>query len=202
MAKNELVSLALLTIAPMHAYAFSAIVDDMGMEHWAQVSRASLYAALGRLEKRGAIAVHTEKVDNMPERKVYSITAEGKALFETELHEAISSVHKSEPSLFHLGVNFFFGISADQGIALASKRATTLEQGLIEIQQKYEMVQNENIESAQLTLRAALKHATAELEACHEFIALLEKTPDYYVHELNLWRTMLAQDACMKVTMK
>ncbi len=202
MAKNELVSLALLTIAPMHAYAFSAIVDDMGMEHWAQVSRASLYAALGRLEKRGAIAVHTDKVDNMPERKVYSITSEGKALFETELQEAISTVHKSEPSLFHLGVNFFFGIPAERGITLASKRIETLEQGLMAIQQKYELVQKESIESAQVTLRAALKHATAELEACREFIALLEKTPDYYVHELNLWRQMLTQDARMKVTMK
>lgn len=180
MAKNELISLALLTITPLHAYAISAVVDEMGIEQWAQVSRASLYSALSRLEKRGAIAVHTEKVDNMPERKVYSITAEGSALFHEELRDAIVSVNKSDGMLFHLAVNFFVGTSAEEGVEWAKQRKDALDCGAVHVQAQYEMLVKESCEPALISLRAAKKSIAAEIVATEEFITLLEQRPDYY----------------------
>lgn len=193
MAKNELVSLALLTISPMHAYAISAVVEEMGIEHWAQVSRASLYAALGRLEKRGAIAVHTEKVDNMPERKVYSITPEGSAMFHEELHEAISKVHKNDSTLFHLGINFFIGVSNADGIRWAQERCEQLKVAITHIQQKHDILAAELCESGLISLRSALKIIAAELAATEEFISLLNTQPSYYTTFVETFRKQLAQ---------
>lgn len=194
MAKNELVSLALLTVAPLHAYAISAVVDQMGMEHWAQVSRASLYAALSRLEKRGAVAVHTEKVDNMPERKVYSITAEGSAMFHEELFEAIAKVNKNDATLFHLAVNFFIGATPQEGITWANDRLTALRFGEKHLGEQHNHLSEECCASGLITIRAAQKIVAAEITATEEFITLLETKPDFYKQYHESFRQQLTQN--------
>ena len=74
MAKNELVSLALIYSKPIHGYAINSIIKNMGLEHWAKISAASLYNTLARLVKQDCVTVVKEKVGKMPARKVYTIT--------------------------------------------------------------------------------------------------------------------------------
>ncbi len=180
MAKNELVSLALLKVSPMHAYAINSILEEMGVEHWAQVSRASLYATLNRLEKKGAISVRFEKVDNMPERKVYSITEMGEMQLKQELKDAISTVCKSDSNLFHLGVNLFFGVSPDDGIVWCKERISSLTAVLKHVLAEMSALQKIECLSAVLTLEAAKSHTDVELKATHDFMDLLTNKPDYF----------------------
>lgn len=194
MAKNELVSLALLKISPMHAYAINSILEAMGVEHWAQVSRASIYAALNRLEKRNAIEVRLEKVDNMPERKVFSITDEGDMLLRQEVKDAITITSKAENTLFHLAINLFFGIPVKDGIVWAKERIGSLVNGQKHLQSEIEQMQECGCVSALITMEAAMDHITVELQSTKDFISLLEKNPDYYNDYMEYMKDKIAND--------
>lgn len=192
MAKNELVSLALLHISPMHAYAINTVLEQMGVEHWAQVSRASIYAALNRLEKRGAINVRLEKVDNMPERKVFSITEDGEMLLRQELKDAISTCsNKCENNNFHLGINLFFGVSAEDGIVWANERLSGIIGMEKHILSEIQTMEETGCLSALMTLRSALRHTEVEKDSVKEFIKLLEEDAEYYDRYLDIFRNKI-----------
>lgn len=194
MAKNELVSLALLYISPMHAYAINTVLEQMSVEHWAQVSRASIYAALNRLEKRGAINVRLEKVDNMPERKVFSITTEGETLLRQELKDAISTCNKSDSNIFHLAVNLFFGVTPEEGIVWANERLSSITVVEKHILSEIAEMEKKGCLTALMTLRAAQRHTEVEKDCVKEFIKLLEENPEYYNHYLDIFRSKILNE--------
>ncbi len=191
MAKNELVSLALLKISPMHAYAINSIIEQMGIEHWAQVSRASIYAALKRLEKRGAIDVKLEKVDNMPERKVFSITNEGEDLLNSELKEALTTTCENNCSIFHIAINLFFGASPEEGMEWAKIRIEKLKENENHVNSELVCMRELGCESAVITLIAALKYIQVEVDLTNKFIAILTDSPGYYPKYLEIMRSKI-----------
>ncbi len=179
MAKNELVSLALIYHEPMHAYAINALIKEMGLEYWAYISPASIYSAFSRLEKIGCVEVSTEKVGNMPERKIYTITDKGKRRFLEELREAIISKSLGD-NPFYLAVSFAYGITADEAIPLLEERMAGLREALNHVTEEEKELEKINGYSALIITRAGKKHIEAEIEATGEFIKLLREKPEYY----------------------
>ena len=191
MAKNELVSLALVYHEPMHAYAINAIIKEMGLEHWAYISPASIYAAFSRLEKIGCVEVSTEKVGNMPERKVYTITPNGKERLLEELREAIVTRGMGD-NPFYLAVSFAYGITAEDAIPLLEKRIGALTEALNHVIEEYKELEKINGYSAMIITKAGKKHIEAEIEAAREFIELLREKPEYYTKDLpNMLKQLL-----------
>jgi DNA-binding PadR family transcriptional regulator len=183
MAKNELVSLALISIQPMHIYAINTLLDMMHLEHWAQVSRASIYATVRRLEKSGMLSVSLEKVDNMPERKVFSLTDAGGERLNLELKEAITSHSTAEEHvLFYIAVALFFGATVSDGLKWAKERVSSIDESIIQIGEQIEelnVATGEN-ESVCILLETAISHLQVEREATQKFIKLLQEKPTYY----------------------
>ncbi|MEA5367690.1 PadR family transcriptional regulator [Amycolatopsis sp., V23-08] len=70
---------ALARGGPMHGHQIRRAAQVDRTELWADVKPGSLYAALRRMADEGVIeALRTERVGNMPERTVYTITDEGR----------------------------------------------------------------------------------------------------------------------------
>ena len=184
MAKNDLVSLALVYHEPMHAYGINAIIKEMGLEHWAYISPASIYNTLSRLEKIGCVDVTTEKVGNMPERKVYQITTKGKERFLDELKEAFLSRGIGD-NPFYLAIMFAYGITADEAIPTLQERIEHLEQALAHVSSEYDHLKEINGYSGMIITRAGKKHIEIEIEAAKEFIELLKTKPDFYDNEMK-----------------
>ncbi len=180
MAKNELVSLALLKVSPLHAYALNAVLEQMKVEQWAQVSRASIYASLKRLESRGSISVTLEKPDNMPERKVFNITKKGEDELYEEFKYALSTPEKSGPTLFYLGVSFLVGISSTDAIEWVSERIKTFEQVVESITEDIIKMKEIECDRACLILQTALHHTEIEIKASRDFIQLVKDKPDNF----------------------
>lgn len=179
MAKNDLVSLAIIYNAPIHAYAINAIVRETEIEKWAKISPASIYNALNRLQKEQCVNVSLEKVGNMPERKVYAITTQGKERLKKELSEALLSLEIGE-FLFYVAVTFGFGMKADDIIALLKRRIEELRNAITKMNGKYKFLEERNIRNSMITVHAGIKHMQVEIETAQDLIALLEKEPEFY----------------------
>ena len=55
--KNILAALGLVNREPMHGYKLTQMIGQFGLEHWANISQSSIYNALGKLAKGGAVRV-------------------------------------------------------------------------------------------------------------------------------------------------
>jgi len=86
-SKVEVVVLGLLVEGPMHGYDLLERARARGMDSWAEVARASIYQALHRLERAGAIAGRAQEGPEGPDRRVYRITGAGRRRLRAGLDE-------------------------------------------------------------------------------------------------------------------
>lgn len=80
MTSAELAILSLIVERPRHGYEIEQIIEDRGMREWTEIGFSSIYYLLNKLEKKRLITSRTKQTAGRgPARKVYYITAEGKA---------------------------------------------------------------------------------------------------------------------------
>ncbi len=117
--------LGILTDGPLHGYELKRVLAASEHGFWT-VSFGSLYPALRRLEKQGFISVST---DGGPRRKVYQLTAEGKAYFQ-ELLESPGTAEEDRG--FTLKLSFFRYLDPDSRIGVLERRKAHLATRLAE----------------------------------------------------------------------
>ncbi|MBD3239081.1 MAG: hypothetical protein GF331_00740 [Chitinivibrionales bacterium] len=184
MSKNELISLALIYSEPHHAYGLNSIIKEMNLEHWAHISPASIYNALSRLADAGCVAVTTEKVGNMPERKVYSITDSGRERLRDELRQALVQPEMGE-NPFYLAVSFAFGLRGDETIALLEQRIRHLETGLQHMDYERGHLADVGAKQALIILEGGMDHIRVEIKTVGRLIEMLRSDPEFYEREVT-----------------
>lgn len=75
-ASLPMLVLSVLSVAPRHGYGISQALVSAGLQ---PIKGAQLYPALVRLEGDGAIVSRWEQSESGPARKVYELTAAGRA---------------------------------------------------------------------------------------------------------------------------
>ncbi len=191
MAKNEMVCLGLIYSEPCHTYALDGIVKEFDLEQWANISKASIYNTLARLEDSGCVKVTTEKVGKMPERKVYAITDAGKKQLLEELRKGMLLPTSGE-NVFYLAMCFCFGMDAQEAIKILQERINNLNNAVEKIKNGYEEVKKYNVHNSIILCKAGLKHIEMEIETAKEFINLFKKHPDYFNNDLTrMYRAMV-----------
>jgi DNA-binding PadR family transcriptional regulator len=80
--------LGLLMAGPKHGYQLYQDYEIHFLPIW-KVGRSKFYAALAALHDAGHLAAQTELQDDHPPRKVYQLTATGRAAFEDWLYRPI-----------------------------------------------------------------------------------------------------------------
>ncbi len=183
MAKNEMVALGLIYSEPCHTYVLDRLINEMRLEQWANISKASIYNTLKRLESQGCVTVTAEKVGNMPERKVYAITEKGKQQLLEELRENILLTPRGD-NLFYLAMCFDFGMSANEAIELLEKRIENLSSGIEQFKLSYEEVKKCQAHNSMILINAGLRHTEVEIETAKEFVELFKKYPNYFDEKL------------------
>jgi DNA-binding PadR family transcriptional regulator len=179
MAKNELVSLGLIYDSPKHAYALNAIIKDIGLEHWATISRASIYNTLSRLESEGCVVVSRKQVGNTPPRKVYGITPRGKERLRTEQRNALLADGFTD-GLFCLAATFLVGMPAREAIEHCTRRVEMLDASMKGLGNQEESHRQCGLDNAALIIDAARRHLAVEIETTRNLAALLTRNPNYY----------------------
>ena len=77
----------------MHGHALRLVAEQEHIDRWADVAGSAIYGALKRLTAEGLLReVRVEREGNYPERQVYDITDEGRAVLDDLRLEAIREV--------------------------------------------------------------------------------------------------------------
>lgn len=91
LSKSATMLLGLISENPLNAYEITKQLQIMNVQSWYNIANSTVYATLKTLEKKAYICGTVEKEGNMPDKTVYSITAEGrKELLETLRQSVLS----------------------------------------------------------------------------------------------------------------
>jgi DNA-binding PadR family transcriptional regulator len=154
----ELAILGLLKERSMHGYQLSKRLTDALGGLW-KVSYGSLYPALKRLEREGAVEPVFAKDDVGRRKNVYRITAKGETLFAELLQEAAPETW--EDNRFRVRLAFFRYLKPDTRLRLLEKRRAYLEDRLSEIKTSLKNYR-ERIDAYTLSLMSHGAEATVQ----------------------------------------
>jgi DNA-binding PadR family transcriptional regulator len=112
----ELVILSLICEQPMHGYQIEQAITERNMRAWTDLSSSSIYYILQRLEEKGFIerSQEQERTSGVP-RKVYGISASGKAQWKESTLQALSQP-KFTYTNFLMGLHNLWGIPAQEAL--------------------------------------------------------------------------------------
>ncbi len=83
MSSANLIVLGLLLDKPMSAYKIAQIIENQVIGQMVKISSPTVYKNIKLLEKEGYLSMERVKEGEMPEKKVYTVTEEGKGYFFT-----------------------------------------------------------------------------------------------------------------------
>ncbi len=128
MTNAELAILSLIAEVPRHGYEIEQIIETRGMREWTEIGFSSIYYLLKKLEKAGLIESQLRPSEGRgPARRVYQVTAEGRAALNEATLEALAQPKQSYPPIL-LGMANLPIVSREQAaVALLSYR-----EGLVE----------------------------------------------------------------------
>lgn len=178
--KNDLAALGLLNRGPMHGYRITQIVQSQ-LEPWASISASSVYNALGRLTRRGAVSQTTERRGKAPERTVYHLTPKGHEILVHLVRKALPSIGTDMP-FFYLGLHFGEALPTADVIELLEDRLGALERAAEHMRNTKEQTREHCPELFHFAWMSAAgeRHMQVEIEMCRKLVAELRAHPDYF----------------------
>lgn len=125
------ICLGILTRGDATGYEIKKLFEDDGYQHFVEASFGSIYPALNRLTEEGLVSVREEAQEKRPDRKVYSITPEGRAAFIGALLKPLPEDRHRSPFMFamlfsHLLPKEHVSAMVDHYIAESEKNLTQL----------------------------------------------------------------------------
>ena len=191
MPKNEMVSLGLIYSQPLHAYALDAFIKVIKVDQWTNISKSSIYNTLKRLETEACVTVQKEKVGNMPERSVYTITEKGKQRLLEELRENML-LPQNNGNTFALAMLFCFGIPAEEAIRILEERIGLLNNEIKKLRVVNDRAGRYKVYNWAIFSDAGIRNMKLEIRTAKEFIKLFKEIPDYYNKNVfKLYRFMV-----------
>lgn len=163
MTKNDLVILGLLCEQPMYGYQIKHQIELRELDHWAHVSLPSIYNTLNRLEKKGLITAHPEKVGKMPERTVYHITSKGEGELARLVEKALVSDKIPEED-FTVGVAFMYGLEKERVESCLQKKMAILEKQLAHLKDDLRVYQDQVPFNWVYLIRNGVDHIQLEMD--------------------------------------
>ena len=101
MATIDLIVLGMLKQEPLSAYDIQKLVEYRNISKWVKISTPSIYKKVIQLEEKGYITSDTVQGENLADKAIYSLTADGEKEFETLMLEIASKP-----------INFFLDFNA------------------------------------------------------------------------------------------
>jgi DNA-binding PadR family transcriptional regulator len=117
----------------MHPYELQRRIREWHKDEFLDLKRGSLYHAIARLHKQGAIEpVETTRAGRRPERTVYRLTEAGERQMLSWLQEMLANPVR-EPTQFFAALSFLPQLSPECVQAQLQQRTTRLEAQIAEI---------------------------------------------------------------------
>ncbi len=124
------VILGWLSHEPMTGYDLNAVIE-ISTQHFWSTSQSQIYRTLSKIEAEGWVTQEVILQEDRPPRKVYEITAEGRA----ELARWLARFHEPDPPRIPWLIQVFFAgqISDDEILGVLQKKLASLHGRLARI---------------------------------------------------------------------
>jgi DNA-binding PadR family transcriptional regulator len=124
--EKRLLILGLLLSHGMHGYQLNELLKhNPGIP--ISLKKSNAYKLLGDMEKAGWVTHTQEQEGNRPQRRVYSVTDEGKKAFYRLLRENLST-HSSPEFPSVVGLDFVHMLPTEEAIALLEQRLDAVDE--------------------------------------------------------------------------
>lgn len=165
--EKKLLLLGLLLSHGMHAYLLNEMLQqNIGTP--ISLKKSNAYKILGDMEKDGWVTHVQEQEGNRPQRRVYSVTDDGKKAFYRLLRENLSShVAPEFPSV--VGLDFVYLLPAEEAVSLLEKRVQI-------VKEKYQQLDDisEDMRQNHLTIDYLHQYYAKEINWLGEIIRRLQ----------------------------
>lgn len=126
LSKPATMLLGLIYEKPLNAYEIIKHLNYMNVKWWFNIADSTVYSTLKTLEKKEYIIGTTEKVGNMPDRTVYSLSEKGKDEFISTLKASILQFNY-DTNIFSIAAFFLNTFTPDEQQKLLQERLTVLQ---------------------------------------------------------------------------
>jgi DNA-binding PadR family transcriptional regulator len=127
----DLTILCLLRLRPMHPYEMQRRIREWHKDEFLDLKRGSLYHAIERLTRRGAIVpIETTRQGRRPERTVYRLTEAGEQQMLRWLQEMLAKPLR-EPTQFFAALSFLSRLTPESVCIQLQQRAALLEAEIV-----------------------------------------------------------------------
>ncbi len=89
LSKPAALLLGIIYDKPLNAYEITKLLHYMNIKWWFNIADSTVYTTLKNLEKRELIVGTTEKIGNMPDRTIYSLTEKGQDELKDTIRKSI-----------------------------------------------------------------------------------------------------------------
>jgi DNA-binding PadR family transcriptional regulator len=163
LSKLATLILGILAERERNPYDITKMLTELQTKRWLPLADSTVYATINTLKKKGLIIGRTEKLSNLPEKTIYSISPEG----EYELHSSITAYLEEEAtstSGFDVGILLMHNLSKPEVLLKLKKKLERLEANSYNIRKQilaFEMDQSK----VAFTSLSMLKHRNHLIEA-------------------------------------
>lgn len=126
LSKPATMLLGLIYEKPLNAYEIIKHLNYMNVKWWFNIADSTVYSTLKALEKKEYIIGTTEKVGNMPDRTVYSLSEKGKDEFISTLKASILQFNY-DTNIFSIAAFFLNTFTPEEQQKLLQERLTVLQ---------------------------------------------------------------------------
>ncbi len=125
LSKPATMLLGLIYEKPLNAYEIIKRLNYMNVKWWFNIADSTVYSTLKTLEKKEYILGTAEKVGNMPDRTVYSLSDKGKEEFTATLKASILQFNY-DTNIFSIAAFFLNTFTPEEQQDLLRERLTVL----------------------------------------------------------------------------
>lgn len=171
LSKPATMLLGLIYEKPLNAYEIIKRLNYMNVKWWFNIADSTVYSTLKTLEKKKYISGVTEKIGNMPDRTVYSLSEKGKDAFVATLKESILQFNY-DTNIFTIAAFFLSTFSPDEQHELLEERLQILQRYRTGMEQQINPLWEDEIPSLHVAnVKRMIDLADAEISGTKRLLA-------------------------------
>lgn len=179
LSKPATMLLGLIYEKPLNAYEITKLLGYMNIRWWFDIADSTVYTTIKNLEKKGYITGETEKIGNMPDRTVYTITVKGEAELRETLKKALVQFDY-DTNVFTIAAFFIDIFDTDEKKELLEKRLELLQAYLAGISKQVTAEWEQSVSASHVAnLKRMIDLVNAEISGTKRLLASCERGCDH-----------------------
>lgn len=175
LSKPATLLLGIIYEKPLNAYEITKLLAYMNIKWWFNVADSTVYATLKNLEKRELIQGRIERVGNMPDRTIYSLTEKGKDELKETIKKSILQF-SYDTNIFTIAAFIMDILETEEKKELLEKRLNILQSYLTGISKQDNEAWKQEVSAFHVAnLKRMIDIVNAEISGTKRLLSVFEE---------------------------